>query len=80
MTCKRQPYVYQALHLPNVFFSLKIFFSIFKSEENSQEQELSSRVVEFKLKSDLLSPQIFLFQRETRRAFPACALLSYHNI
>lgn len=82
MICKRRPYVYQALSLPNVF-SLKnlLFLKLEKKKNPSIKRKLSFKFLEeCRLKFHILSPRIYLFQRETREMFPACALLSYYNI
>lgn len=81
MTCKRQPYVYQAFSLPNVFFSWEKKNTSFLNLKETALKNLSFKIFEqFQVRSDLFSPRISFFQREARSIFPVCVPLSEHNI
>lgn len=54
---------------------------IFQSEDNSTKRELSCHFggEKFRENSDVLSPWLSLFQRETTGMFPASTMLSCYN-
>lgn len=67
MTCKRQPYVYQALSLPNVFFFFKNLLFLNLKKTALHKNYLSIFFEEFSLNSDILKPADFYFSKRNQR-------------